>query len=329
MTRPVRIGIVGGGLMGTLCADTLTNPSEYGPYSLPGPEVIVFDPGDPRRTAANSSAAFVDPTWTAPPRVRAWQRNSLCFYTRHCRVDCAGIAATAVHVYRRKPKQLEDYEYELGTAALVPEFPLGTGFDSFRINPPLFLDWLRRSLIDRGVQFVQREISSFEEAAGEADTNIIINTSGVGAQALAKDPTVIPYRGHCAVVRCANVPRVVRLAALEQTWCVPTGGNECRIGGTRDENCWDLEPDETAVNEMFRRVQKIMPEGFDPWANLVTISCGLRPGRKDGVRLEHEPLADGIHVVHCYGHGGEGFTLGPGCAIDVRTIIERIVGTRR
>lgn len=51
---------------------------------------------------------------------------------------------------------------------------------------------------------------------------------------------------------------------------------------------------------------------------------GLRPGRTP-LRLESETVprlttaAPGkeLHVVHCYGHGGSGVTLGMGCAHDV------------
>ncbi len=47
---------------------------------------------------------------------------------------------------------------------------------------------------------------------------------------------------------------------------------------------------------------------------------GLRPGRAP-LRLDAEVLSrrNGapLHVVHCYGHGGSGVTLGMGCAQDV------------
>jgi hypothetical protein len=42
---------------------------------------------------------------------------------------------------------------------------------------------------------------------------------------------------------------------------------------------------------------------------------GLRPGRAP-LRLESEVVGN-TPVVHCYGHGGSGITLGMGCAEDV------------
>ena len=45
-----------------------------------------------------------------------------------------------------------------------------------------------------------------------------------------------------------------------------------------------------------------------------------RPFREAGVRLEGEE-ADGKFVVHCYGHGGSGWTFGPGCGGRVRELL--------
>ncbi|MEM7135000.1 MAG: FAD-dependent oxidoreductase [Myxococcota bacterium] len=45
-----------------------------------------------------------------------------------------------------------------------------------------------------------------------------------------------------------------------------------------------------------------------------------RPFRDGGVRLEGE-ATEGKFVVHCYGHGGSGWTLGPGCGNRVRDLI--------
>lgn len=47
-----------------------------------------------------------------------------------------------------------------------------------------------------------------------------------------------------------------------------------------------------------------------------------RPFRNGGLRLETEEV-DGKHVVHCYGHGGSGWTLAPGCG---KRMLEMLVG---
>ncbi len=48
--------------------------------------------------------------------------------------------------------------------------------------------------------------------------------------------------------------------------------------------------------------------------------CGVRPCRKGGLRLEEDKAA-GKHIVHNYGHGGCGVTLGLGCAEQVAKLV--------
>jgi len=48
--------------------------------------------------------------------------------------------------------------------------------------------------------------------------------------------------------------------------------------------------------------------------------CGIRPCRKGGLKLETDHAA-GKDIVHNYGHGGCGVTLGPGCAEETTRLV--------
>ncbi|MFI4894456.1 MAG: FAD-dependent oxidoreductase [Phycisphaerales bacterium JB058] len=52
--------------------------------------------------------------------------------------------------------------------------------------------------------------------------------------------------------------------------------------------------------------------------------CGVRPCRKGGLRLEQDEVAH-KPIVHNYGHGGCGVTLGPGCAEEVVRLVSEAV----
>ena len=51
-------------------------------------------------------------------------------------------------------------------------------------------------------------------------------------------------------------------------------------------------------------------------AEVLAVRVGLRPGRPE-VRVEAGTTTDGRPLVHNYGHGGAGFILSWGCALDV------------
>ncbi|PWT97088.1 MAG: hypothetical protein C5B53_08555 [Candidatus Melainabacteria bacterium] len=320
MIEKCSVGIVGGGPMGLFCALALTSKT-MGRPTLRGERVAIFDPGDPRKTAGMSASAFVDFDWTTSNRrLIRWQENSRDFYRAMLAMPGTALQYGPIYVFRREARVLEPGERHLAAHELPTGFPHGTWAETFRINPPVFLEWMRAELKRRGVRFVPLQVDNFAQVNGECGAKVIVNASGVGAQALCDDPQVFPVRGHCAVVRLRNAPQEVRLVAREQTWYVASGPDECRVGGSSEENCWDLDPDPTAVKAMFQRLRPILPPEFDPDANQLAVSCGLRPGRHGGERLEAENQGN-FEVVHCYGSRGDGFTRGPGCAVEVRELV--------
>ena len=79
-----------------------------------------------------------------------------------------------------------------------------------------------------------------------------------------------------------------------------------------------MDPKDT--EEILRKVKLIAPQLKN--IQIIGESVGLRPAR-ESVRLEAEKF-DNRTVVHNYGHGGAGFTLGWGCAQDVVSIVEKL-----
>jgi len=58
--------------------------------------------------------------------------------------------------------------------------------------------------------------------------------------------------------------------------------------------------------------------------SVIRHGVGLRPMRKDGLRVEKEKIAN-VWVVHNYGHGGYGYQSSYGCATEVEMLIESIL----
>lgn len=97
------------------------------------------------------------------------------------------------------------------------------------------------------------------------------------------------------------------------------------LGGTFQLDNWSTTPTEADTRYIRRICAKILPaleqvqDGRE--------QAGLRPYRDNGVRLEQELTADGISVVHCYGHSGSGVTLSWGCAKNVVELVKKLLPT--
>jgi D-amino-acid oxidase len=87
------------------------------------------------------------------------------------------------------------------------------------------------------------------------------------------------------------------------------------LGSTYLEGDGDMEVREETTEDVIRRAAEFIPE-IATAPILAEVVC-IRPGRKEGVRLEHELVQGGFHVVHNYGHGGAGMSLAWGCAGEV------------
>ena len=96
-------------------------------------------------------------------------------------------------------------------------------------------------------------------------------------------------------------------------------GQDCILGGTLDLGRWDTDVDEAEAEAILSRCRDIVPALAD--ATVLEHIVGLRPARPT-VRLEEDLAPHAARVVHNYGHGGAGVTLGWGCAADVVTLLD-------
>jgi D-amino-acid oxidase len=83
------------------------------------------------------------------------------------------------------------------------------------------------------------------------------------------------------------------------------------LGGTFEDGEWEAVTEPATLSGIWRRCLALVPELAG--ARRIRAVAGLRPTRRDGVRLEAEEV-DGGRIVHNYGHGGAGMTLAWGCA---------------
>lgn len=207
----------------------------------------------------------------------------------------------------------------------VPPGDLPAGYAwGYRSRQPLtdmtvHLGYLERRLRSAGGLVERRQVASLAEAAEAAP--VVVNCTGIGARDLVPDPSVRPVRGQLVVVENPGVDEwfIEDVPGhSESTYFFPHPGAVV-LGGTVQEDAWDLAPDPAVAEAIVRRCARVDPRLGR--ARVLGHRVGLRPARPR-VRLDSETLPGGALCVHNYGHGGAGVTLAWACAEDAAALAE-------
>ncbi|GAA3378373.1 FAD-dependent oxidoreductase [Streptomyces sannanensis] len=177
------------------------------------------------------------------------------------------------------------------------------------IDMPVHLRYLRRRLESAGGVLELRTVTDLD-AVG----TVVVNCSGLGARTLVPDTGMRPVRGQLVIVENPGVDEWFVAAgrtSSETSYLLPHPYGLV-LGGTAEEDAWDLVPDPATAAAIVERCARIRPEVAG--ARVLDHRVGLRPARDGGVRLEAERRPSGALWVHNYGHGGAGVTVAWGCA---------------
>jgi D-amino-acid oxidase len=271
--------VVGGGIIGLTAAVRLQEA---------GLDVVVWSKEPPERTVSSVAAAVWYPTRTEfNPRIRAWGLETYEEFTRQA---AAGVPGLLIRQTRNvgnvdslwwAPPGLSQGQEEVRFAAPLAEMSV-------------YLPWLAAR-----VSIERREVRSLDDALRDAP--VVVNATGLAARELAGDPAVFPARGQIVLVRNPGIEESVRASGFY----VHPRSADVVLGGTWDENEWDLTPD---------------PEvPALSGAEVLGDRVGLRPCRRGGPRVEREGS-----VVHAYGHGGAGMTLSWGSAAEITRLVQKV-----
>ncbi|KAJ8114714.1 hypothetical protein OPT61_g3471 [Boeremia exigua] len=234
--------------------------------------------------------------------------------------------------------ELVDEFRDLETEELPSGIASGSEFKSVCINPALYLPWLVGQCRANGVTFHRRNLAHITDAhyLKEVDlkAQIIVNSTGLSAMKLGgvMDQTMFPIRGQTVIVR--NVaPTMVMQSGTDdgddQACYMMTraAGGGTILGGTLQVGNWESQPDLNIANRIMKRAVSIAPELTEgkgaEHLDVIRHGVGLRPARRDGLRLEKEKI-DGVWVVHNYGHAGWGYQASYGCAEEVVRLVDSI-----
>jgi D-amino-acid oxidase len=317
---PVRVVVVGAGVVGLTCAVRLAEA---------GHETHVLARDLPPETTSAVAAALWYPYRALPQdRVTAWSARTyqvLCELSRQ--------PGTGVRVRDGVELLGRDAAAEPWWRAAVPA--LATVTDP---APGYARGWRLALPIAEMDVYLRHLVARLEDAGGSLtrhwlaelpNSGVVVNASGLASRALAGDQTLHPVRGQVVKVAQTGVEEWLLESSDERRplYVVPRE-HDVVVGGTAEPGAWDLRPDPATARAILDRATALVPalRGADVLGHRV----GLRPARP-AVRLETVPHPDGASggVVHCYGHGGAGVTLSWGCADDVLGAVESLVGSAR
>jgi D-amino-acid oxidase len=210
------------------------------------------------------------------------------------------------------------------------------------VDTDVYLRWLLDQARRAGCQIVRQRIpGTLQEQERllrkQFHVDAIVNCAGLGAKELAND-AMYPLRG--ALIRVRNdgraLPRLTAAHCVAYSeanqengfiFVVPRGRDMLVLGGLAEPNEWNLDiglDSYEPVRKMYNRCVEFMPMLRNAKIDQAEpVRVGLRPMRRDNVRLGQEP---GTCIIHNYGHGGSGVTLSWGCALEVAEQVGAVVG---
>ena len=177
-------------------------------------------------------------------------------------------------------------------------------------EPLLYLPYLFKRFIDNDGTFIQQEISNLAEVSKLDD--LVINCTGLGAKKLCNDDELQPMRGQILRCKKMNVPSFADSTKQGALSYIINRSEDCVIGGTDYVNDYNLNVEESDTKLIIDRLlDKTMIKNKP---EIIEEIVGLRPKRST-VRFEFD--GEYPNIFHNYGHGGAGFTVAWGCAIEI------------
>jgi D-amino-acid oxidase len=245
-----------------------------------------------------------------------------------------GIVRTAQGVAATASASAEPPEYAAaGTLTRCEPAEVPDGYAAaWRLSAPLiampaYLDYLADRLGRAGgtTAFGARFGTLADARDFAPRARVVVNCAGYGARDLAGDAELVAIRGQAVVVRNPGI-RDFFVGSGAPGWPLTylfPHQHVVVLGGTEEADRESREPDPATAARIIEACAAIQPQLRD--AAVVDHRVGLRPFRPS-VRLEAEQAADGVTIVHSYGHGGAGVTLSWGCAEDAVSLVLAAAG---
>ncbi|KAG9119496.1 hypothetical protein FRC07_005455 [Ceratobasidium sp. 392] len=208
-------------------------------------------------------------------------------------------------------------------------------FETVTIDTSVYLPYLLSVFLKNGGKIVRARVSHLSQVA---------QGSYASLKPSVEDRDVFPIRGQVVLIHAPWI----KFGISEKTpdyisYIIPRRNGDVVLGGTYGINDWYPYPRAETVDNIIRRALALSPLIAPPESRagdrtptvedvksiIVESGCGLRPGRKGGIRLERGEIeylegegSKSIPVVYNYGHGGQGYQSSWGTAERAVELVE-------
>ncbi|ETW09026.1 hypothetical protein H310_01495 [Aphanomyces invadans] len=192
-------------------------------------------------------------------------------------------------------------------------------YDAIVADMGVYLNWLKDQLAARRVHINIQNVVDLRKLATPG--TVVVNCTGL----FKDDPTMFPCKGQVVMVHAPWI----RSAICDEdsgAYMIPRPNGNLICGGTAENNVWNTDVLEEVTKRILRTCALVVPSVAR--AKMVAARAGLRPERKGGVRIEVETTPSGGHLVHHYGHGGSGFCLAWGTAVEASALVRQCLAHR-
>ena len=246
-----------------------------------------------------------------------------------------------------EPYWRDDYpRFDPQPQELPGGFEFGWSFSTYIVNPRGWLGNLLSSFQENGGKLVMHEVSALPPKGLEFDAWLAC--PGMGALNLFRDEhpdQIFGRRGQLMEVQAPDVPKPVATRAVIQSparpdvvrgdrfaYIVPIhddngdfGTGRFILGGTLDpvnneELSALLEPSMAVASEIFEKCVKLVPQLST--AQVLGHRVGVRPCRKDGIRIERYTPSTKVPIIAAYGSATDGFSQHR-CMADAVKLVEQ------
>lgn len=300
-----QVTVIGAGVAGLTCAVALAER---------GHRVEVVAREVPGITSVTAASLWALPFVEQSERVHRWAR------TTHDRLRADASDAAGIRPLRLTTLARDEFPADAWMSSFLPRagvrepeelprpYTFGPYAETVLIDTSRFLPWLCDRLARLHGTVREESVSSLEDVPGSGP---IVLAAGSDSGRLVGDAAVSALEASVIRVPDPGIldAVIVRDGPLAPLFIVPRF-DDVVLGGAADEH----------PEVVLERAAAVEPRLAG--AHILSHARGVRPMRGT-VRVEADTTAiPGRRVVHCYGHGGAGFSICWGTARSVVELVE-------